>query len=177
MLTSFVKTRNLQLTSVEKRPSLGFIPTSKVLYLKHKIGLIKSLLFRCFSLCSDFIKFHHEIDKLKSILYKSSYPRDLVDKCIKEFLDKILAPKPVVSTVPKKDLVIALPYLGKLSLQTHKRIRSKLSYCKIRLLLQSKCKVSNFYTSKDKIPLFLRSGIVYKFQCGGCIATYYGKTK
>ena len=32
-----------------------------------KIRLIKSL-FRCFSLCSDFIKFHHEIDKLKSIL-------------------------------------------------------------------------------------------------------------
>ena len=29
----------------------------------YKIGLIKSLLFQCFSLCSDFIKFDHEIDK------------------------------------------------------------------------------------------------------------------
>ena len=48
-----------------------------------KIGLIKSLIFPCFSLHSDFIKFHHEIDKLKSILYKNSYPRDLVDKWIK----------------------------------------------------------------------------------------------
>ena len=70
----------------------------------YKIGLIKSL-FQCFRLCSDFIKFRHEIDKLKSILYKNSYPRDLLDKCIKELLDKILAPKPVVSTVrtvPKK---------------------------------------------------------------------------
>ena len=55
----------------------SFIPET------YKIGLIKSLLFRCFSLCSDFIKFHNEIDKLKSILYKNSYPRDLVDKCIK----------------------------------------------------------------------------------------------
>ena len=26
----------------------------------YKIGLIKSLIFRCFSLCSDFIKFHHD---------------------------------------------------------------------------------------------------------------------
>ena len=50
-------------------------------------------------------------------MYKDSYSRELVDKSIKEFLDKILAPKPVVSTVPKKVLVIALPYLGKLSLQ------------------------------------------------------------
>ena len=34
-----------------------------------------------------------------------------------------------------------------------------------------------FFTFKDKIPLFLRSGIVYKFQCGNGNATYYGKTK
>ena len=38
----------------------------------HKISLIKSLLFWCFSLCSDFIKFNHEIDELKCILYKNT---------------------------------------------------------------------------------------------------------
>ena len=48
----------------------------------YKNGLIKSLLFPCFSLCSDSVKFHHEINKLKNILYKNSYPRDLVDKSI-----------------------------------------------------------------------------------------------
>ena len=113
----------------------SFIPEA------YKIGLIKSLLW-CFSLCSDFIKFHYEIDKLKSILYKNSYPRDLVDKCIKEFLDKILASKPVVSTVPKKDLVIALPYLDKFSLQIRARIdplmKNKLPYCNIRFVFQTK---------------------------------------
>ena len=132
-------------------------------------------------MCSDFIKFHHEIDKLKSSLYKNSYPRDLVDKCIKEFLDKILAPKPVVSAVPKKDLVIVLPYLGKLSLQIRTRInrimKNKLPYCNIRFVFQTKYKISNFFTVKDKIPSLVRSGIVYKFQCGGCNASYYGKTK
>ena len=46
----------------------SFIPET------YKIGLIKSLLFWCFSLCSDFIKFHHKIDKLKSILYKKQLP-------------------------------------------------------------------------------------------------------
>ena len=66
---------------------------------------------QCFNLWSDFITFCHEIYQIKSILYKNSYLRDLVDKSIKEFLDKILAPKPVVSTVLKKNLVIALPYL------------------------------------------------------------------
>ena len=54
---------------------------------------------------------HHEINILKGILYKDSYPRDFVDKCIKNFLDKVLTPKVVVSTVPKKDLMIVPPYL------------------------------------------------------------------
>ena len=34
-----------------------------------------------------------------------------------------------------------------------------------------------FFTFKDKIPSVLCSGIVYKFQCDSCNATYYGKTK
>ena len=141
----------------------SFIPET------YKIDLIKSLLF------------HHEIDKLKSILYKSSYPRDLIDKCIKEFLDKIQTPKPVVSTVPKNELIITLPYLGKLSLQIRTRInrimKHKLLYCNVQFVFQTKCKISNFLTFKDKISSVLRSGIAYKFQCGSCNAIYYGKTK
>ena len=34
-LRAFVNIINLQLTSIEERPSVRFIPTSKVLYLKH----------------------------------------------------------------------------------------------------------------------------------------------
>ena len=111
----------MQLTSIEKKTFSGFyINFKSFLPETCKIGLIKSLLLcRCFGLCSDFIKFHNEIDKLKRILYKNSYPRDLVDKRIKEFLDKILASKPAVSTVPKQNLVTALPFLRKLSLQIH----------------------------------------------------------
>ena len=105
----------------------SFIPET------YKTGLIESLLFRCFNLCSDFVKFHHEINILKGILYKNSYPRDFVYKRIKNFLDKVLTQKVVVSTVPKKDLMIVLPYLGKLSLQIHTRInrvmKNKLPHC------------------------------------------------
>ena len=83
----------------------------------YKTGLIKSMLFRYFNFCSDFVKFHHEINILKSILYKNSYLRDFFDKFIKEFLDGLFTRKVVVSTVPKKDMMIVLPYLNKLSLQ------------------------------------------------------------
>ena len=132
----------------------------------------------------EFVLWFYEIsswDKLKSILQKGSYPRDLVDKRIKEFLDKILAPKPLVSTLPKNNLVIALSYLGKLSLQIRTRINGimkiRLPYCNMLFVFQTKCDISNFFTFKEKIPSFLSSDIVYKFQCGSCNATYYGKTK
>ena len=59
---------------------------------------------------------------LKSIFYKNSYLRDFVDRCIKELLDWVLTPKIVISTVPKKDLMLVLPYLGKLPMQVHTRI-------------------------------------------------------
>ena len=77
--------------------------------------------------------------------------------------------------------MIVLPYLGKLLLQIRTRInrvmQNKLPHCNLRIVFQSKCNLINFFTFKDKIPIFLRSGIVYKFKCSGCNATYYGKTK
>ena len=52
-------------------------------------GLIKSLLLRCFGLFSDFVKFHYEINIIKTILNRISYLRDFVDKCIKDVLDRV----------------------------------------------------------------------------------------
>ena len=34
----------------------------------------------------------------------------------------MLTPKIVISTVPKKDVMLVLPYLGKLPMQVHTRI-------------------------------------------------------
>ena len=55
----------------------------------YKTSSIESLMFWCFNLCSHFVKFHHEINILKSILYKDSYPHDFVDKW-KKNLDRVL---------------------------------------------------------------------------------------
>ena len=72
----------------------------------------------------------------------------MVDKCIKEFLDKILAPKPVVRTVPKKNFVIALAYLGQLSLQIRTRIncimKHKHFYCNIRFVFRVSARLVTF---------------------------------
>ena len=95
---------------------------------------------------------------MKRILYKNSYLRDLLDKRIKEVLDKILAPKPVVSTVPKKNLVIARRYLAKLSHQIQIRIncimKNNFPYCSIRFFSRLSTKLVTFLHLKIKFHRF-----------------------
>ena len=57
-----------------------------------------------------------------------------------------------------------------------KSINSNISFCKIKVIFKSSTRLANFFKFKDKIPLCLRSNIVYKFACGRCNATYYDKT-
>ena len=77
----FVKKENLSQIFIGRRLLVlfnfnSFIPET------YKTGLVKSFLLRCFSLCSDFVKFLHEINIKKRILHNNSYPRDFADKCI-----------------------------------------------------------------------------------------------
>ena len=118
---------------------------------------------------------------MKEILKKNIFPIKLIDSCIKNFLNKRLTEKSVTLTTEKKDLVIVLPFLGKLSFdlktQSQKKSISKnLPFCKIRVIFKSSTHISNFFQFKDKMPFRLRSNVVYKFSCGRCNATYYGET-
>ena len=60
--------------------------------------------FRIFSIISDFSKFHEEVSYLKYVLKKYSFPTNLVDKCIKVFLNKQFSQKILEHTFPKKEL-------------------------------------------------------------------------
>ena len=146
---------------------------------EYKHGLIFTLLFWIFSIVSDFSKFHEEVN-YQDVLQKNSFPTNLVDKCIKIFLNKQFSQKILEHTVSKKELFIVLPYLGmpSLSLKTRwqKSINSNFSFCKIKVIFKSSKRLANFFRFKDKTPLCLRSNIVYKFTCGRCNATHYNET-
>ena len=87
---------------------------------------------------------------------------------------------PVALTVEKKELLVALPNLGNLSLAIRIRLKNSsnkhLPFCKIRVIFKSTTRLSNFCCFKDKVPFSLRSSIVYKFSCVRFNATYYGET-
>ena len=110
----------------------------------------------------------------------SSNPESFIDKCFKKFLDNIHLVKEKVPTVERKHLLLVLPYLGVISLQTRTKLQQALKVvlncCKLEIVFKCQTKLSNSFRFKDPIPKDLISGVVYKFQCGLCNESYYGES-
>jgi len=146
----------------------------------YKKSLISTLLFRCFSLCSSLEKFHQEIEFLRDVFKRNGYPSSLIETSIKVFFEKFYVPKRVVLTVPKKELLVILPFMGNISItlrkQLHSCVTKLLPPCKTKLIFKSTNRLSSVFSFKDTIPNDLRSHLIYKFTCGNCNVSYYGKT-
>ncbi|XP_057293867.1 uncharacterized protein LOC130622418 [Hydractinia symbiolongicarpus] len=170
-------------TNVYRKPTFSGVYTnfSSFIPMEYKHGLIFSLLYRCYHLCSDLNKFHVEISQLKTILGRNGYPSKVFEFFLRIFKSRNYEPKEQVSLAPKKELFLVLPVLGKITLQIrtrlHRLFKQKLAHCNVKLIFFSKRRLRNCFAFKDRIPESLRSGLVYCFKCSGCNATYYGKTK
>ena len=55
-------------------------------------------------------------------------------------------------------------------------LKGVLNCCKLEIVFKCQTKLSNSFRFKDPIPRDLISGVVYKFQCGHCNGSYYGKS-
>ena len=145
----------------------------------YKVGLVHTLLFRIFKICSSMENFHIEVELLRIIFKCNNYPVNIIDQCIKKFFDKFCVPKQIVPTAPKKELLVVLPYLGTFSLNLRKRfynlVSKSLPKCNMKVIYQSKNRLSSIFKCKDTIPLHLHSHLIYKLHCSNCNITYYGE--
>ena len=166
--------RKSTFTGVYTHPS-SFLPSS------YKIGLLSTLLFRYFSLCSNFQLFHLEIVGFKKIFLRNGYTAKFIDVCIRKFLEKMFVKKVVKDTVPKREFSIVLPYLGPLSNKIHKRIKNVFQKVipagTINIIFKTKCRLSNFMKFKDVVSSDLNSHVIYHFKCPSCNAGYIGETR
>ena len=103
--------------------------------------MLYTLVYRCFTLCSDWSKFHRELVTLQEIFQRNGYPKSFIDKCFKKFLDGLHIIKPTSATVKKKALHLVLPYLGPISLQVRNKIRNAmkntLNCCKLQVIFKN----------------------------------------
>ena len=84
-------------------------------------------------------------------------------------------------TVPKKDIVILLPYLGVQSDQISKRLKSCVyNFCSavnLKIIFQSSRRIKSFFPYKDRLNRSQKSKVIYKAGCWDCSDFYIGKTK
>ena len=94
---------------------------------------------------------------------------------------QIVVSKQIVPTVPKRELLIVLPFLGKFSMNLrtylYKSVSKTLPQCNIKVIFQSKNRLSSFFKFKVSIPLHLCSHLISKFQCRNCNINYYGENE
>ena len=130
---------------------------------------------------SSYVSFHDEIENLKKIFSKNGYRDRFVDKCIFRFLNKLYEKKQPVQTVPKKEVTIMLPFLGSISWKIKNDLVSSLKkaapFCQLKIIFKTSRRLSSMFSFKDKIPLSLVSGVIYKYNCVMCNRHYVGSTK
>ena len=131
--------------------------------------MIYTLAYRCFKICSNWIKFYEEFHFFKNLFLKDGYPLLFIDKCFKM----------VITTVEKRTLILSLLYLGDISLQTRIKLRKSfrgiLNCCKLQIISKSQRKLANVFRFKDRLPFDLVSGVVYEYTCERCNSSYYGQ--
>ena len=78
-----------------------------------------------------------------------------------KFLDKLCVTKNIVPTLPERKLLVLLQFLGTFSLNLrkglYKLVSKSLPQCNIKVIFQSKNRLSSSFKFKDSITLYLRS--------------------
>ena len=108
----------------------------------------------------------------------NKYTNDYDDLCIKFFFLNFISPKKNYQKVEKIQLLIVLPFLGRLSFKTRNRlnkcIRNQLTFCLLTVAFQLKTRLSSLFKVKDSFPKYLLILSII-FLCS-CNTIYYGET-
>ena len=168
--------KNMKFTSeaevdVYRKPTVSRVYTNYNSFLPqiYKSGLIRTLLFRLYTICSDWNMVHKEIEHLKSVMKRNAYPERLIDSTIHQFLDHLFTKRAATpSQQVGRTYQLFLPYLGILLAKTEKSInkafKQYLPNCEVKIITSASVRLSSIFSFTDKIPVYLKSGVIYKFE-------------
>ena len=78
--------------------SESFLPTV------YTFGMVYTLAYHCFVICSDWTKFHEELSLLKQVFLKKREPLSFIT-----FVNKLFITRPQLAKVEKKTFFLLLP--------------------------------------------------------------------
>ena len=105
------------ITYVYRKPTFSGMYTNYNSFLTeiYKTGLVCTLLFRLYTICSDWNLIHSEIEHMRTVMKRNAYPDRLLNKVIKRFLEHIfLQNEKTAVTAEQKIFQLYLPYLGEI---------------------------------------------------------------
>lgn len=177
------KTNSSFITSVYRKENFSGLGMSFYSYCikKFKINSCNTLIHRAFKICSTWIDFDEEMSFLGNFLKNNCYPINIFHSCINDFLSNIFDPKKQIPSVPKKRMYISFPFLGPSTERLRKELIKLLSvfypHLDFKPSFVNPFRIKNFFPIKDSLPVLMRSGVVYKFNCPKCnLGTYIGST-
>ena len=155
-------------TNVFRKETFSGVYTNFTTFLplEHKFGLVHTLLNRCFNLSSDFLKFHHEVDKLKKFYRKIHTHKSLLINTFKNFL--------ITGLFKDHNNLGKMSQIVKTRLT--KTMNKHIKFYKLRVIFQTNNRLRNYFHFKYFVRETLRSSLIYKFSSGSCTASYIGKT-
>ena len=91
-LDIFISSKNSFSTSLYHKPTFTglYLNFKSFAPMQFKTMLVNTLLDRIFKISSNWVNFHLDVEQLSKYLMKNLYPKKLIDKLCKKFLDKNL---------------------------------------------------------------------------------------
>ena len=170
-------------TTIHRKKTFTSLYTKWVSFTprKYKVNLIRTLTYRCLRICSKSTLLQSTLSDLKNSLLQNGYPRGVINYNVNDVLhkhkDRPSHVQPTL-TVPKKDVILVLPYLGLHSDAITRRCVNKFyGFVNLRVVFQNTRSIKSFFPYKDRFNRSQKANIAYKASCWDCDPFYIGKTK
>jgi hypothetical protein len=157
----------------------SFVPKS------YKKASIVTMIHRALPICSTYSSLEIEFENIRQIGLQNGYPLSFLDSRIgiglTKHLNKSTEPVTTIVGCEKKKMYVEIPYTGsatdsfknKLS-RIAGKIRPELD---VRFFARPPPSVQMFFNTKDPVPKYLQSDIVYSVKCKDCGDQYVGETQ
>ena len=150
-------------------------------FYNFKLNSIFTLLHRCYSVSSNWINFHEEIQFLNQYFLNNCFPPGLFLKHVKKFLDNLYHPKTQVPSVPRLKMFASIPFTtnnNTLKKEIENTIKKFIPGLDLRLIPKNPLSLGSLFKFKDKLSPLMQSLVIYKYTCPRCNrGTYIGSTK
>jgi len=146
------------------------------------------MVYRAIRICSTYQVLHEEIEFIEFISLLNNYPLNFIKARVRKTFNRYILKQTntqisatnEIPTENNRHLHLDLPFLDKPTRLLEKQIK-KLTKdidpkVNLRVIQRPSTSISNCFPSKETVPKYLKSNVVYKVDCDGCDVSYIGKT-